>query len=291
MDADAPAQTVLDRLLKLGESGVPVLRATVVELARLEGAQEQVASAALANTLLRDPLMTLRILQFLYSHRTRSQTQDITTIAHAIMMLGLGRFFREFGALPAIEDRLAAAPDAVIDVYASASRARLASLFARDWATQRHDMDPEEVMVAALVHDVTDLLVVCEWPQQPPAFSTLGRAELRAALFARLGLPGLLNELTADADTQHPRILNVSLACALARCCADGWSDPCLEELLQRVQRLLHISEQGVWERVRRIALQAAREWRFYQVRPAAAYLPMQAPAVSGESRAAITPS
>src|SRR5262245_46060019 len=125
MGAVADTQCALDRLLALGESGFPVLRATIAELSRLERAQEQLASHELAAAILRDPLMTLRVLNYLYRHRTRSQTHDITTIAHAIMMLGLQRFFREFSALPAIEDALADHPESVTAVHAAASRMRL----------------------------------------------------------------------------------------------------------------------------------------------------------------------
>ena len=278
MGAIAENRTTLDRLLALGEAGVPVLRATIDELARLERALEQISSAELATTILRDPLMTLRVLNYLYRHRTRSQTHDITTIAHAIMMLGLQRFFREFRALPAIEDVLADRPETLTGVYAAASRMRMASLLARDWAAQRHDIDPEEVMVAALVHDIMELLVACEWRGDSPPLTTEESDALRAALFARLGLPGLLAELTCEGEILPPRVLNVSLACALARCCATGWNEPCLDETLARVRRVLHISEVELWARVRKVALQAAREWRFYSTRPAAAYLPMQAP-------------
>ena len=278
MSAVADTQSALDRLLALGESGFPVLRATIDALARMELAQEQLASHELAQAILRDPLMTLRVLHYLYRHRTRSQTHDITTIAHAIMMLGLQRFFREFHALPAIEDVLVDCPETLTGVHAAASRMRMASLLARDWATQRHDIDPEEVMVAALVHDVMELLVACAWRSDPPALTTEQSDALRAALFARLGLPGLLAELTCEGEILPPRVLNVSLACALARCCAAGWNESCLDETLARVRRVLHISEVELWARVRKVALQAAREWRFYSTRPAAAYLPMQAP-------------
>ena len=282
MGAIADPQCALDRLLALGESGVPVLRATVDELVRLERAQERIASAELATAILRDPLMTLRVLHYLHRHRTRSQTHDITTIAHAIMMLGLQRFFREFAALPSIEDVLADAADRIAGVHAMASRMRLGALFARDWAAQRHDIDPEEVMVAALVHDVVELLAECEWRGHAPAFSGEASSALRSALFDRLGLPGLLAELTCEGDVPQPRVLNVSLACALARSCAGGWNDPAIEETLARVQRLLHISQAELWGRVRRVALQAAQEWRFYAIRPAAAYLVMQEPVVAG---------
>lgn len=276
MGAVADTQCALDRLLALGESGFPVLRATIDALAGMERVQEQLASHELATAILRDPLMTLRVLHYLYRHRTRSQTHDITTIAHAIMMLGLQRFFREFQALPAIEDVLVDRPETLTAVHAAASRMRMASLLARDWAAQRHDIDPDEVMVAALVHDVMEMLVACAWRGDPFALTAETSDRLRAALFARLGLPGLLAELTCEGEILQPRVLNVSLACALARCCANGWNEPCLDETLARVRRLLHISEVELWTRVRKVALQAAREWRFYAIRPAAAYLPMQ---------------
>lgn len=265
----------LDRLLQLAAAGVPVLRTTAHELQRLEAAQEQMASNELVTVILRDPLMALRVLSFLSCHRTRSQTHDITTITHAIMMLGLARFFREFKELPTIDDALAHATAAITALCAAASRARLASLFARDWAVQRHDIDPEEVMVGALVHDITEPLILCGSPTAAPELSAGGHSVLRAALFARLGLPGLLAELTADAEAPPPRVQNVTLACALARCCADGWNAPGLEPELARIQRFLHISAAEVWDRIRRVAIQAAREWRTYQIRPAAAYLPM----------------
>ena len=96
MSVAAAVHPVLDRLMQLGETGVPVLRATVMELSRLEQAQDCISSNDLASVVLRDPLMTLRVLRYLCAHRTRSQTQDITTIAHALLMLGMARFFREF---------------------------------------------------------------------------------------------------------------------------------------------------------------------------------------------------
>jgi len=278
MSTEAAAHPVLDRLLQLGETGVPVLRATVTELARLESAQDRISSNDLANAVLRDPLMSLRVLCYLYRHRTRSQTQDITTIAHALLMLGMARFFREFSGLSLVEDCLASAPEALAAARAAASRARLASMFARDWAQQRHDIEPEQVMVAALVHDVVELLLLCSWPDGSPQISLSEQSELRATLFTRLGLPGLLSELMLEPDGAHPRILNVALACSLARRCAQGWNDPAIEDELERVQRFLHISPAEVWERVRKVVLLAAREWPFYQTPPAAAYLPMQVP-------------
>lgn len=265
----------LATLIEQVECGAPVLRATVLDLARLEAQADSVGGNALANAILRDALMTLRVLRFLQGHRTRSQTQDITTIAHAIMMLGQARFFREFHDLPCLEDAQDMSAQRLDAVHQAMSRARLAALFARDWAVQRHDMDPEEVMVAALLHDVVEPLILLA-PQGAVVVPEPGvQAELRALLFVRAGLPGLLGELTDDADASaHPRVLNVRIACALARALEAGWLHPGIDTELARIQRLLHVSAAEVWERVRRVALQAAREWRVFGVAPAAARLP-----------------
>jgi len=273
MSPVAGATGVIASLVELVESGVPVLRATAADLAKLERDPERVSGAALATVILRDPPMTLRVLRFLQSHRTRSQTQDITTIAHAIMMLGHARFFREFQALPVIEDAVGGTGERLHAIRTEMSCARLAALLARDWAVQRHDMDPEEVMVGALMHDITELLALLRFPEGAAVLGGDVHAEVRNGLFARLGLPGLIAELTDDAAAGQPRVANVRLACRLARDLMLDWYHPRVADDLADVQRLLRISAVEIWERVRRVALQAAREWRFYDVVPAASNL------------------
>jgi hypothetical protein len=265
----------LAELMQSVEAGVPVLRATANELARMERDQDRISGNALSGAILRDPLMTLRVLRFLQSHRTRSQTADITTIAHAIMMLGQARFFREFSPMPILEDRADLGPSTLVRVRAAMSQSRLAALFARDWAVHRHDLDPEEVMVAALLHDVAELLVLL-WGREAAPASTL--APLRAPLFQSLDLPGLIRHLTEADESHNSRVLVVRLACDLARRCSLGWHGEAIAHNLAQTQKLLHISAPELWERVRRVALQAAREWTLYEVRPAAYYLLMPAP-------------
>jgi len=267
-------------LSALAEAGIPVLRTTAVSLARLAGMQERVSGSELSQTLLRDPLMTLRVLRFLQAHRARSQTVDITTIAHALMMLGLARFFREFHDLPVLEDHLGADPSALATVLAALSRGRHAALYARDWAVVRHDMDPEEVMIAALLHDVTDIVAAVCLPAQAGAHGPLSSDERRGLLEA-WNLPALLIELGEDRESGAPRVANVALACELAAASAGGWFAPELPALFDRIQRLLHISAPELMLRVRRVSLATARDWRCYGVRPSAYFLP-QYPSESG---------
>jgi len=268
--ADTNGAPAIERLLEQAAGPLPVLRATVSGIVAMRAEQERIPGNALAAAILRDPLMTLRVLRFLHSHRTRSQTADITTMAHAIMMLGLARFFREFEPLPALEDRLGAT--VMEQVRALMIRSRLAALFARDWAAQRHDLDPEEVMVAALLHDVPKLLLALAGG--PVDLAVPIAPELHTQLFARLGIPGLVAELNDTGPASNPRVLNVHLACRLAHHCHAGWSAGAIRLELAGLQQFLRTSEPQAWERVRRTVLAAAREWRYYGILPAAAHMP-----------------
>jgi len=264
------ADPLLQTLLAVAAAGVPVLRVTAAEIARLRNDQERISGNAIASSILRDPLMTLRVLRFLYSHRTRSQTADITTMAHAIIMLGQARFFREFQELPVLEEQ--AKVCALEAIRALMSRARLAALLARDWALQRHDIDPEEVMVAALLHDTPELLYALA--ADPYGVSMETPANLRARLFAQLEVPGLVAELNDEEPVHSIRVVNVRLACELARHCHGGWNAQAIAADLAAVQRFLRTSEAQAWERVRKVLLLAAREWHYYQCLPAAAQMP-----------------
>jgi hypothetical protein len=137
---------------------------------------------------------------------------------------------------------------------------------------QRHDVDPEEVMVAALLHDMPELLLALAPGAAPetPAVS----AEERAQLFARLEVPGLVAELNADEPARNPRVVNVHLACQLAHHCHAGWPAAAIEADLAELQRFLRTSEPQAWERVRKPVLLAAREWHYYACLPAAAAMP-----------------
>lgn len=272
-----------DTIARIAAAELPVLRATATALRRLEANIDRISGNDLAQAILRDPLMTLRVIRFITGHRTRSQTQDITTIAHALMMLGLSRFFREFHDLPVLQDELRANPAALGAALTTLSRARTASLYAREWAVIRHDMDPEEVVVATLLHDIGDVAWRCVLQATPgaetgPETEVPPPAQLRDAqhqLFVQWGLPGLLVELMDNSYAERPRVQNVALACRLARDAAFGWQGPRVDDTMKRVQRLLHVSLAELHERAVKASLAAARDWAMYGVRPAAYYWPM----------------
>lgn len=286
--------SVDDWVQQLGRREPPVLARTARELARLAADEDNATPQRVADVVLHDPLMTLKVLQFIQLNRHASQRTEITTIAHALMMLGLGPFFRHFGRQATLEAQLEAYPPALEGALAVASRARHAALYARDWATERHDIEVDEVMTAALLHDVAELLLWCTAPtramriqqalqddhtlrseqaQMAELGVTLVDVQLAAAREWRL--PAVLHNLMDDRHARRPRESNVILAAAVARHSARGWNDAALAHDYEEIGRVLGLPAESVRRRVIQVALRAARDWTWYGVPPAAALLPL----------------
>ena len=279
----------------LNQTQLPVLRRTVADLASLRAREDELNGRELTAVILHDPIMTVKVLRYLQSHRGKSQVADITTIDRAIMMIGTTPFFRQFTDQTLIEESLADYPLAMEGMMQVMSRARHAAMYALDWSVLRHDVDTDEMVVAALLRDLAEMLLWCFAPGQmleirdrmrrDPALRSAAAQqevlgfrviELQIALATTWHLPKLLLSLMDESHAEHPRTLCVALAVALARHSANGWSDAALPDDFAAIRDFLKISPDEVWERVRRTALQAAKGWEWYGVPPAAAWLPMQ---------------
>ena len=256
------------------EASLPVLRHTVQELERMRANAENVNGRALSGTILRDPMMTLRVLGYIESNRRARQTTDITTIERAIMMIGIAPFFRDFQDLPRIEDQLKAHPQAMLGLLKVIHRARRAAQWARDWAMLRHDLDVDEITLAALLHDMAELLMWCFAPRIALQAREMHIAhrdrrsaiiqtevygvplyELKMALAETWHLPRLLTQLMDNEHAENPRVRNVKLAVDLARHAADGWNDPALPDDFKGIRELLRINQQSL---IRRLGLDEA---------------------------------
>jgi hypothetical protein len=216
--------------------------------------------------------MALRVLAYIEASRRKSQTADITTIDRAVMMIGITPFFARFDKLPQVEDGLKDQPQALIGLLRVITRARQASLFARDWAVQRHDLDVEEVTLAALLHDSAEILLWCFAPTLMlgiRALQTENRnlrsataqktvlgiqlTDLQLALAKAWRLPELLLSLMDDNHAELPRVRNVIHAVNLARHSANGWNDPAIPDDLANIAKLLGLPEDLLTERLRRL--------------------------------------
>jgi HD-like signal output (HDOD) protein len=257
--------TLDDWVAYLKGKSLPVLTRTLRELAVLREHENTVSARSIAQVILRDPLMTLRVLAFIESRQRHSQHCEITTIERALMMIGITPFFNHFEALPTLEDHLQGHPQALLGVMRVIARTRRATSWARDWAIMRHDMDVDEITVATLMHDVAEILCWIFAPKLSLDLRDLLRAhpdmrtataqkaifsatahELQLALVRTWKLPSLLIELMDDSHAKTPRTRNVSLAVDLARHSAKGWDNPALPDDFKAIEALLHINHEAL---------------------------------------------
>lgn len=248
---------------------VPILRRTARDLGALREKEDTVSGRAIAHTVLQDPLMTLKVLAMIEQRRRASQNHDITTIERAIMMIGVTPFFRHFETLPTIEDQLARHPHALLGVMKVIVRARRAAKWAREWALLRHDMDVDEITVAALLHDCAEILCWVFAPAlslelrmllktHPGLRSAMAQEEvfgvtahdLQLGLARAWRLPELLTILIDGKQRENPRVRNVICATSLARHSANGWDDPALPDDYTAISELLRLSPDAVKDRI-----------------------------------------
>jgi HD-like signal output (HDOD) protein len=272
---------------QFGRTELPVLSATVEELDRLRADSDNVSPQNVSAVVLRDPLMTFKVLKYLQERRHRSQMVDITTIAHALMMVGIDPFLAQFTRQPILQTWLAHDPESLEGALTVISRARHAGIYARDWAVLRHDIEVDEVIIAALLHDLAELLLWCWAPRLARLIDKLKidqQMRSEAAQRAVLGFPliALQLELAREwrlpkllcglMDVRHaatPRGLNVSLAVAVARHSAVTWDDPALPDDFEGIARLLGLTPGQARARVMRLAAEAAEQENRYGARGA----------------------
>ena len=251
------------------QANIPVLRHTEHRLAELCANANKSNARVISSVILHDPLMTLRVLAYIEAKRNKNRDTDITTIERALMMIGMEPFFRDFQELPLIEDQLKPYPRALLGLLKTINRARKAAQWARDWAIYRHDLDVDEIVVATLLYDFTEILLWCfapklalQFAEKQQADRTLRSVNLQAEVFnlplyqIKLALahtwrlPELLTTLMDPSNANHPRAKNVKLAVDLARHSANGWDDAALPDDYAAIGELLHLSEGAVMRRL-----------------------------------------
>ena len=257
---EAPFPTLESWVGYFVQAQLPVLRHTLQKLDELRDNAENVNGRVLSSIILQDPLMTLRVLAYIEAKRGQRQSTDITTIERALMMIGVGPFFRDFDQLPLVEETLKPYPKALLGLLRVIARARKAARWAREWAVIRHDLDIDEITVAALLRDVAEILIWCFAPTlalQVKEMQTRDRnlrstiaqtqvynvtdEDLQLALTKTWHLPELLTTLMDRQNAEHPRVRNVTLAVDLARHSANGWDDAALPDDYTAIEDLLHI--------------------------------------------------
>jgi HD-like signal output (HDOD) protein len=242
---------------------VPVLEDTAEVLEHLRLNEDAVDANLLGETLAGDPLMSLKVLAHVGLHRSARAVTDAETVTAALVLLGIGPFFRHFGAQPTVERQLASRPQALQGLRGVLRRANRAARFALGFAVHRRDHDAALIHEAALLHDFAEMLLWCHAPslalemqRRQAADATLRSAQvqqdvlhmrladLQQSLMQAWRLPEMLVHIADDRRAQEAPVRNVLLAVRLARHSAAGWDNLALRDDFAELADLLHLGSE-----------------------------------------------
>jgi HD-like signal output (HDOD) protein len=265
-----PLQDLETWLLFFSGADLPVLRHTARKLDEMREKIDRVNGRDVANVVLQDPLMTVKVLTYIQPFAGKSLRSEITTIASAVMMVGVEPFFEKFKDLITVEQMLKTEPQAMLGTLQLIRRVQRAAHYAREWAMWRQDINVEEVTIATLLHDLTEVLLWCFAPKLAIDIRDLQKndrslrstvaqeqvlgiqlIDLQLALCRAWHLPQLLSNLMDPAQANQPRIRNVLLATDLARHSANGWNDAALPDDFIALEKLLHLNRDSLIERLK----------------------------------------
>ena len=244
----------------LTHADLPVLKQTARDLNALRNDEKKLTANSIGEIIAHDPMMTVKLLRYLQQNKSKAQTTEVIQVEQALLMLGIEPFFNRVPPEPLVEEALKSHITALPHLLRVVHRSYRASEYAKGWAVQLRDLHYEEVRIAALLHDITEILMWCFDPEAMLRISAiqhqdkflrsrevqqqvLGFAlpDLQRELAAQWGLPRLLLTLMNDSSARQPRVRNVTLAVNLSRHSANGWDDAALPDDYRDIGELLRM--------------------------------------------------
>ncbi|MBX9896064.1 MULTISPECIES: HDOD domain-containing protein [unclassified Nitrosomonas] len=240
---------------------IPVLKQTARNLEILKQDENNLNARSYANIVKNDPLMTVKLMRYMQKHKHRCQEHDVMEVEQIVLMLGLENTIRLIPATPLVEDILGKDNrSALVYLLKTSHRANLAASYAFDWAIRLHDLHFADIRLAALLHDIAEILMWCFAPNEMLKIKQLQKKDktlrssaaqekifgfplnqLQHELAIKWRLPELLITLMDDNCSGFQRVRNVILAVNLARHSANGWDDAALPDDYEDIAKLLHL--------------------------------------------------
>lgn len=251
----------LDSWVKfLSKAEIPVLKSTAREIGRLRENEDDLNPRDVSMVCGRDPMMAFRILRYMQTHKTKNQVQDLVLVEQAIMMMGMSTFFKNIPPAPLVEDTLKSNLPALMHLLKLINRINRAAHYTFEFGLVLSDLHLQENRVAALLHDLSEVLMWCFAPDKMMEIYKLQQADkslrsylaqeqvfgfkftdLQHKLVDMCQLPSLLKKLMDENCASEQRVRTVILAGNVARHSANGWSDAALPDDYKDISKLLRI--------------------------------------------------
>lgn len=239
---------------------IPVLKQTAREVAILREDEDKQSARAITTAVIHDPMMVFKVLCYSQKHKGRNQLQDLLQVEQAIIMMGATTFFQNIPTNYLVEDALKTNLPALTHLLRLIRRAHRAAYFAGDWATHLKDLRAEEVRIAALLHDLSEMLMWCFEPEKMNTMCAMQQADatlrskavqqdilgftlhdLQKEIVDSFEFPPLLVKLMQEESSGEQRVRNVTLAANLARHSAHGWDNAALPDDYRDIAELLRV--------------------------------------------------
>ncbi|SEF40075.1 HDOD domain-containing protein [Nitrosomonas ureae] len=245
----------------LTKAEIPVLKQTARNLEILTKDEQNLNARSYASVVKNDPLMTVKLMRYMQDHKHRCQEHDVMEAEQIAMMLGLETMLKKIPPKPLAEEVLGHSNmSALVHLLKTAHRSNVAASYAYDWAIRLHDLHFADIRLAALLHDIAEILMWCFAPVEMLKIKQLQKQnkalrsaavqekflgftlnQLQHELAVRWKLPELLITLMDDEHARSQRVRNVILAVNLARHSANGWDDAALPDDYEEISKLLHL--------------------------------------------------
>ena len=249
----------------LTRAEIPVLKQTARDLIALREDDENISARDISEIIARDPMMTVKLLRYLQRHKRSKQEHEVMEVEQAMLMLGVDAFFTKLPPEPLIDDMLRGHTAALVSLLRVVRRSQYASAYALDWALRLRDLHFEEVRIAALLHDLAEMLMWCFAPVEMLKIHAMKQqdknlrshdaqtqvlgfslVDLQSSLAREWALPQLLLTLMDDKCADQERVRNVVLSVNLARHLANGWDDAALPDDYKDIGQLLGMQPENV---------------------------------------------
>jgi len=244
--------------------------------------------AHLSDVIHRDPGFTCHLFSRANGLHHRHFGMPVTTVEHAMMMLGLKRIEAIAETLP-LFDPLKGEQAGLSRTH---GRAFHAAHYAKAWARLRADMVPWEVFAATLLYPIGEMAVWYFQPDRAEEIEDLVHGaehksreaaqrhvlgfsyeELSAELARHWKLPLLLHDSLRPQNGGKPRVRLILVAQQLARAAERSWYSQRVLSCLEEVSELVHQPFADVVKGTHRAAAEASRAIAPYGMFPAAAGL------------------
>ncbi len=258
---------------KLARRPLPAMAVTVQRVRYLQ--EDPITSNQdLQRVIGLDPGFTMDIYRS-YGASQGDKRGPATDVAHAISMLGPLPVKIAAKNLPTLDKAL---PDAAkIGIYQVYSRAIHAAIYAKAIGELRGDQNPDEMGLAALLHNCGEM-ALWAYARKPmleifklvqrgadygsASYSVLGftMKQLNTALAKKWHLSKLITETTDHTWFGKHRSMAVQIACSIARESATGWNSSEVEDLIELLGGYIQHNKEKTASFIHSLAAQADRQ-------------------------------